>query len=151
LNRWDAQFFVPDVCWAAIQIATFGDWPKINKTKLMDHIQLAFVDVNSEKLARIEQNPRMMETKNKEWFLFDKSHANTILDFVKKNKNEIDLLFVHCEAGISRSPAVAAAISRIYFNDDAEWFKMYKPNDLVYKIILETAKERGEYNGNQGI
>ncbi len=117
----------------------------------MDHIQLAFVDVNSEKLARIEQNPRMMETKNKEWFLFDKSHANTILDFVKKNKNEIDLLFVHCEAGISRSPAVAAAISRIYFNDDAEWFKMYKPNDLVYKIILETAKERGEYNGNQGI
>jgi predicted protein tyrosine phosphatase len=52
---------------------------------------------------------------------------------------------VHCEAGTSRSPAVAAAISRIYYGDDGEFLlpHLYQPNMHVFRQKLETAEHRG--------
>jgi hypothetical protein len=50
---------------------------------------------------------------------------------------------------VSRSPAVAAAISQIYLGTDGHFFMphLYQPNQLVYDVLLETAWERGEYAG----
>jgi hypothetical protein len=47
----------------------------------------------------------------------------------------------------SRSPAVAAAISRLYFGEDKLFFlpHLYEPNPVVYRILLETAIRRGDY------
>jgi protein-tyrosine phosphatase len=43
---------------------------------------------------------------------------------------------VHCLAGVCRSPAVAAAISQIKYNDDSLYFDIYHPNTLVYNTML---------------
>lgn len=49
-----------------------------------------------------------------------------------------ELLVVQCEAGISRSAAVAAAILKRYTDDDSGVFSgnLYLPNRLVYSTVL---------------
>jgi predicted protein tyrosine phosphatase len=52
---------------------------------------------------------------------------------------------VHCDAGVSRSPAVAAALARVLKGDDAEYFAgRYRPNTRVYRMLLEHAPHPDE-------
>lgn len=66
---------------------------------------------------------------------FDDTHANQIVDFIKKHKDFPDLI-VHCEAGISRSAAVAAAISKYVNGNDLYFFQHYLPNAWVYGRLV---------------
>jgi protein-tyrosine phosphatase len=50
-------------------------------------------------------------------------------------------VMVHCEAGISRSAGVAAALSRAVNGDDADFFARRLPNRLCYRLVLEAAAE----------
>ncbi|HDK26321.1 MAG TPA: hypothetical protein ENG48_04420 [Candidatus Atribacteria bacterium] len=69
--------------------------------------------------------------------LFSYIHALQILNFVEKYKNTIDLLIIHCNAGISRSPAVAASLSIIYnINDYHTYFFLYEPNIHVFSTLM---------------
>lgn len=68
--------------------------------------------------------------------LFTDQQAEQILNFVEKYGKEVDLLVVHCEAGISRSAGVAGALSLIYNGSDQYYFDNYLPNMLVYRKIL---------------
>ena len=77
--------------------------------------------------------------------IFSPAHARRILRFFKKHGGRHFL--IHCEAGISRSPAVAAALTKAAGVDDSDYFKRYIPNRLVYRTILEETaplKGRGE-------
>ncbi len=49
-------------------------------------------------------------------------------------------ILVHCDAGLCRSPAVAAALSRAWGQDDAPFFRNSYPNRRVYRRILEAAE-----------
>ena len=69
--------------------------------------------------------------------LFDEYNAKDILKFVKYHEDSIDLIVCQCEAGISRSSAVAGALARIYNGDDSYFFKHGLPNMLVYGTILK--------------
>lgn len=82
--------------------------------------------------------------------LFTIEDAEKILKFVFKHKDYIDKLFVHCQAGISRSSAVAAALSKIIYNDDTKIFNspLYCPNMMVYNTILKTYHIREYSDGN---
>lgn len=64
---------------------------------------------------------------------FDESAAEQIVDFVENNKT-VDHLIVHCEAGISRSPAIAAAICE-HLNIYHSFFKTHTPNTMVFTIL----------------
>ena len=67
----------------------------------------------------------------------------------RAEKKELEVLLIHCDAGISRSPGVAAAVSRIYFGDDREWFKApYIPNTKVYNTLLKLKGLSNDYNDN---
>ena len=76
--------------------------------------------------------------------LMTEEQADAICAFVLHYGREIDWLIVHCSAGVSRSPAVAAGIlgglrqdeSGIWNNPD------YQPNLLVYRLVRE-AFDRG--------
>jgi predicted protein tyrosine phosphatase len=68
---------------------------------------------------------------------FSTSHARQILELVKDHPSA-ERLLVHCDAGFSRSPAVAAALSKILTGDDTYFFKHYAPNMRVFRTILET-------------
>lgn len=66
--------------------------------------------------------------------LFDETHAAAIRGFLEAHAN-VSTILVHCDAGVSRSPAVAAAIARATGEDDAPWFRRYRPNARVYRIL----------------
>ena len=69
--------------------------------------------------------------------LFDAAHARAIAAFVREHRDHVERIVVHCDAGLSRSPAVAAAITKWLGEDDAPWFKRYRPNSLVYRTLLD--------------
>jgi hypothetical protein len=62
----------------------------------------------------------------------------------------VNIIVAQCDAGISRSSATAAALSKIIRNDDSFYFKIYYPNKLIYSIILKEyiSSYRTKYNLN---
>ena len=64
--------------------------------------------------------------------------AKRIAAFVRKMPEPV--LLIHCEAGVSRSPAVAAAVAKFLFGDDQEWFDRFYPNRWVYRLTLEALR-----------
>ena len=53
-------------------------------------------------------------------------------------------LIVHCDAGISRSAGVAAAVTEAEGGDPAGIFDSpyYEPNHHCYRLVLEVLKEK---------
>ena len=45
-------------------------------------------------------------------------------------------IVVQCEQGMSRSPAVAAAICKGMGGDDQRFWRNYSPNRYVYEVVL---------------
>ena len=70
----------------------------------------------------------------------DEVQAYKIIDFVKRNMNKVDLIYVSCAGGYSRSPAIAAALSLWFNGSDEEYFdgRKYCPNMLVYRTMLNS-------------
>jgi len=91
------------------------------------------------------------ETDDSEWVPMVPNQAKEIVDFVCKHKDEIDMILVHCEAGISRSAGTAAALS-IWLNDHdsgiAVGHPRYHPNTHVKSLIMReinpTEMKQGE-------
>lgn len=74
--------------------------------------------------------------------LMSDADAEKIANFVERNKQ--NLIIVHCDAGISRSSAVAAAILLHYTGDDSAIFdneRAYSPNMWVYFKVLKAFGE----------
>ena len=77
---------------------------------------------------------------------FNHENARQILDFIESHCHKVDTIVAHCGAGISRSPAVCAALSKIINNCDDMIFKCSIPNMLVYTTILEEYFDTENYN-----
>lgn len=76
--------------------------------------------------------------------LFGAEHADRIWDFLDAHRDAITCLVLHCDAGMSRSPGVAAAIARVLHGDDTFFFRRYHPNMRVYRTLLERHHARVE-------
>ena len=87
-----------------------------------------------------------------EWFghryagrhYFQRSQAIEILSFVAEVRELSSILIVHCDAGISRSAGVAAALGLILNGrgGDRRFFSPpYVPNMHVYRLLLDTYSE----------
>lgn len=70
---------------------------------------------------------------------FNKSIAKEIHTYINNLQSDIDVLYVCCDSGESRSSAIAAAITRFYDEDDLYiWSNpQYHPNPLVYKLLCD--------------
>lgn len=70
---------------------------------------------------------------------FSQSDAAAFADFLKRLETGIDTLYCCCDAGESRSPAVAAAVMRYLGMDDmAVWRNPhYHPNMLVFAMLMD--------------
>lgn len=76
--------------------------------------------------------------------LMDESDAIGIINAVKTYKDMVNQIIVHCDAGFSRSPAVAAALSRWLNGDDGIFFGPgYCPNRHVYRTMMNKLAEMG--------
>lgn len=115
--------------WAAISI-TDPDfvYPEISDENRVDLLRLQFDDIDIEK----------------EYFsVISESQALEVCDFVEGIWDKVDLLMVHCHAGISRSTAICKAISERYQPDYAQYFdQLYSPNKLVHGMVSKIFTER---------
>ncbi len=75
-------------------------------------------------------------------WLFDETNARGILEFARSVQDRAEVIVCQCDAGISRSSAVAGALSVLLNGSGSEGFAFnsarYAPNMRVYKSILET-------------
>lgn len=116
----NAELFRCDRPWAAISVSTLGDFPVLSDDNRKGLLQLVFADT---------ADPDRSDS-------FTSSLAAKVLDYVGKMWDDVEVLLIHCEAGLSRSPGVAAALSQIYYGDDGPWFEYDFPN----KSGLPTAR-----------
>lgn len=65
------------------------------------------------------------------------AHAREIRAFLEERLEGVELIVVHCEAGVSRSPAVAAALWRWLEGTRGPFFDRYRPNAHVYRTLAE--------------
>ena len=99
---------------------------------LRDVLFLAFHD--TEPSANFELPPEMKP--------ITPAQADEIRNFVQKHESAIGAIVVHCEQGMSRSPAVAAAISDALGLDGRRFWQLYTPNQHVYHTVAD-AFDRG--------
>jgi predicted protein tyrosine phosphatase len=105
-------------------------------------LQLAFDDLDDPRPATILAMGEV--------HLFTEHMAEQIVAFVEYFKRKgVDTVVCHCDAGISRSPGVAAALSKFYNKTDLEFFanpgpyqtRRFVPNMRVYRTLLEKLNE----------
>ena len=68
---------------------------------------------------------------------FSQTDAAAFAEFLRRMANDVDTLYCCCDAGESRSPAVAAAVMRYLGMDDISIWKNphYHPNMLVFEML----------------
>ena len=88
----------------------------------ISHLELVFLDTEE------QDHPDSMQS----------DHAQQIVDFINSLDTKVETLFVSCNAGVSRSSAIAAAIIRAQGLDDSEiWANLdYSPNIHCYRMVL---------------
>jgi predicted protein tyrosine phosphatase len=74
--------------------------------------------------------------------LFSRDQARAVCDFIDMHRAHLVRLIVHCDAGISRSPAIAAGIAVCLGQSDEEFFRRYQPNRRVYRMVIDEWRRR---------
>ena len=107
-----------------------NDFPELGEDdKRLGLLQLKFVD---------EDNIESAKQIGQEHLLMTEDQAKAILTFVSKYWQIIQTIVCQCDAGISRSSGIAAALNKIMNGDDSWVFNSieYVPNMFVYRMIL---------------
>jgi len=69
--------------------------------------------------------------------LITDEQGRAIADFAIEYWDQIDLMMIHCHAGMSRSTGIGKAISERYQPEFSHYFdQLYWPNPLVYSKVL---------------
>ena len=117
-----------------ISITTPGD--KINsfasRSNILDILRLSFDDIGCRDAEGIPMSDK---------------DASMVAMFINKWKDKsVDELWVHCDAGISRSSGVAAAIMKYLTGSDEEIFNnpRYIPNSICYNKTLNALIESAQ-------
>jgi predicted protein tyrosine phosphatase len=79
---------------------------------------------------------RLNTPESRKYIFYSESQAKQVFDFVQTHIKEVECILCQCDAGISRSAGMAAALSRILNGTDEYFFKRYIPNSRVYRITF---------------
>ena len=132
MGRQDSFTFCLNEPWIHIGVYTPGDSevPLHSNLLRVGVLQLAFHDVG--RVSDCDWLGCQIGAANV--VRFNEVHAKKILDFVKAHK--VNHISVNCDAGACRSPAIAAALTKFWFDeDDLQYFKNHTPNYWVYRIL----------------
>ena len=122
LNRYRAERFKSAKPYVMISITD----PKQGEARLLD---------DSNRIETLRLTFHDLDAPLNGYKLFSTEDADAIL-LASAVSPDVQIV-VHCEAGISRSAAVAAALARISGENDRPYFDAYLPNRLVYRTLLE--------------
>jgi predicted protein tyrosine phosphatase len=67
--------------------------------------------------------------------LMTEQDAWAVWAFVAKHRDACTII-VQCEAGWSRSAAIAAAIAHIENDEALRFFRAYSPNEYIFRLML---------------
>jgi predicted protein tyrosine phosphatase len=98
-------------------------------------LRLCFDDINPEIYEKI----RNIE-KFKNMILFNEDHAKVIIHFLNTLHEEVDILYIHCAADASRSPAVGRFAAEILNVTDFD-FGYNDYNHYVYNLLWKVKEE----------
>lgn len=107
----------------------------ISITDVSDSDATFFINPNIKGILRLKFDDVESDTPNH----ISREQAKEIIEFVSQHMDNIDLVIVHCGAGISRSAGVCAALMLIINGSDKEIFECskYCPNRTCYRYILD--------------
>ena len=131
ISKLEADMYKFDFKYISITIETDENTKLSDDKNRVDRLDLLFDDLDTTKYNDKDLTDIYKEYKPK---LFNKDMATKILEFIDKYKGLT--IVINCEAGVSRSAGVGAALSKIYNNEDNWFFKNRCPNMLVYRTIL---------------
>lgn len=94
---------------------------------LRDVLHLAFHDAEPSQAMGLPEHVVLMTSEQ----------AAQVWAFVRKWAGQVGAVVVHCEQGMSRSPAVAAALCRALGGDEARFFREHQPNPYVFRLMCE--------------
>jgi predicted protein tyrosine phosphatase len=71
------------------------------------------------------------------------AQGSQIWAFAKENATSVGLIVCQCEAGISRSAGIAAALAKAFNDDDREFFESnrYLPNRMAYRAVMKASQQ----------
>jgi predicted protein tyrosine phosphatase len=95
----------------------------------------------------IEGNELRRKKGLRESQLFTRKQGEQIVEFLEKNRN-VDTLYVHCLAGVSRSGAVGTFANDIYGNK--AFYEFCNSNPIIKPNYFILALLRRVYNGIEG-
>ena len=75
--------------------------------------------------------------------LMTEGDAKQIAEFVLQHRGHINALVVHCEQGMSRSPAVGTAVAQALGLDTTFYERDYQPNAYVRSLLLDAFDTAG--------
>lgn len=134
LNRHRIKIIQPNIPHIVVSIREpENDYPDLPKNKnRLDNLQLCFTDEDSEEEMRYYGRLHQLMTD---------VQATQILEFIKKYKDQVNLIISQCDGGISRSAGTAAALSVILNGPKSDnWIFDnigYVPNMFVYRKLLD--------------
>lgn len=107
-------------------VSSTQSYPQLNNSKQIGLLQLKIDDVIPEVVKSGSTCKLMTE-----------EQARYILNFINEYKNKVSIIYVHCELGVARSPAIGCVISRYLNGEDLSLFRLGKfiPNRFIYKIM----------------
>ena len=144
-SRADVHEFATDRPYILISVRDPGTEPV--EVNVMPH-QVARLDLEISDVDATNK-PNLQNIGNIKLFTID--DAASILRLFEITRPCINLIIINCEAGVSRSSAIAAALTRIMGNSDAVYFDSkgpYCPNKFIYKMLLNMAVQMRLYGDN---
>jgi len=73
----------------------------------------------------------------KKWVLPTAEHAWQIVSFYRSLPADVEKVLIHCEAGVSRSAAVGAALAHCLRQTDVHFYHQSHPNHRVRRLVIE--------------
>lgn len=113
----------------------YSEPAKSPRTKYIGgRLELQFHDWDDHAKVKIQSMEKSEHAKRMVYF--SKRDADKVVDFVRKHQDSVDLIVVHCEAGISRSAGLAASLCKCINGYDGDFFSKYLPNRRVYRLVM---------------
>lgn len=131
---------------AMIRMTTMPTFvPLVFKDAYLDVLELRFADVTKEGFEKILREEGDLVQKNLDeghaFWPMNEDHAKQIIAFADRIRSQVDLLVVHCDAGISRSSAVALSLAEKFELVD-EYRSLtenrrFHPNPMIRSMLRE--------------
>lgn len=136
ISKKEAEKIVPDDNMAIISITGMGDDRKLN-IDWKYRLDLNFDDVDAPGSFTIVTKKGNIELP---YITFNEDMARKVLQFAYDLPDTIDIIIVHCHAGVSRSAAVAKFLAEEIYNATfPSKYMLY--NKLVYSTLMKVFKK----------